>query len=136
MIIDTSALIAASHQERGWETLREAMLSEAGLIPAPVIVELYRVTGDDNNQPDVDVVALLDLITSLKTAVEPFNARDAQSAVIANALYGSGNGKGGALNMLDLMVYGMAKARNLPILFTGTDFPTTDAMIHPASRIG
>jgi ribonuclease VapC len=136
VIIDTSALVAASHREQGWEALRDAMLGQSGLIPAPVIVELYRVTGDQSNLPDPDVVALIDLILSLQIEIASFDGADAQAAITANPLYGSGNHKGGLLNMLELMVYGMSKARGLPILFTGNDFATTDALIHPASRIG
>ena len=60
----------------------------------------------------------------------------ARLSVEANIRYGSGNGKGGKLNLLDLMVYAAAKALDMPILCTGYDFMSTDAKIHPASRIG
>ncbi len=136
MIVDTSALVAVARAEPGWEPIWDALNSELGFIPAPALVELNRVTSDKNNLPHAGVMQLLETLASCKIVVESFNARDAQAAVVANALYGSGNDKGGTLNMLDLMVYAMAKTRALPILFTGNDFPTTDAMIHPASRIG
>ena len=45
-----------------------------------------------------------------------------------------GNSKGGKLNLLDLMVYAVAKRTGRPILCTGRDFASTDADIHPASR--
>ena len=136
MIVDTSALVAVARAERDWEPIWDALQSELGFIPAPVLVELNRVTSDKNNVPHAGVMQLLETLASCKIVIESFSARDAQAAVAANPLYGSGNGKGGLLNMLDLMVYGMAKARGLPILFTGNDFATTDALIHPASRIG
>lgn len=60
----------------------------------------------------------------------------ALAAIVGNERYGSGNGSGGLLNLLDLMVYGAAIETGLPILCTGNDFAATDAMIHPASRIG
>jgi ribonuclease VapC len=40
------------------------------------------------------------------------------------------------LNLLDLMVYAVAKERGMPLLCTGNDFATTDLAIHPASRVG
>ena len=45
-----------------------------------------------------------------------------------------GNSKGGKLNLLDLMVYAVAKRTGRPILCTGRDFASADADIHPASR--
>jgi ribonuclease VapC len=136
LIVDTSALVAVARAERGWEPIWNALHSELGFIPAPALVELSRVTSDKDNLPHAGVTQLLETLASCKIVVESFTARDAQAAITANTLYGSGNGKGGKLNMLDLMVYAMAKARSLPILCTGDDFPTTDALIHPASRIG
>ena len=39
------------------------------------------------------------------------------------------------LNLLDLMVYAVAKERGEPPLCTGNDFATTDLVMHPASRL-
>ena len=67
--------------------------------------------------------------------IVPFDGAAAEAAIGANPNHGKGNGTGGKLNMLDLMVYGVAKVTGLPILCTGRDFAATDALIHPASRI-
>lgn len=123
-------------REAGWEPMWDALISERGFIPAPVIVELHRVTGDAANNQHPNVVVLLDAVASCRISVTPFDDVMAQAAAAANPLYGSGNGRGGKLNMLDLMVYGTAKARALPILCTGQDFAATDALIHSASRTG
>ena len=128
--------MAIVRKERGAELLFDAVSDEVGFIPAPVIVEFHRVTSGEDNQVDPKAARLMDIILSGNVRIAPFDEQSANIAVAANALYGSGNHKGGLLNMLDLMVYGMAKARGLPILFTGHDFATTDALIHPASRIG
>ena len=66
----------------------------------------------------------------------PFTIDHARAAATANFRFGTGNGTGGSLNLLDLMVYGCAKILERPILCTGRDFAATDAAIHPASRIG
>lgn len=135
MIVDTSALIAIISNEEGWEDLRAALLGEPALVPAPVIVELALVSSRDRNEPNRSAQALLDLALSYSAAVEPFSAEDAALSVEAHRLYGRGNGSGGKLNMLDIMVYCMAKRRNRAILCTGRDFVSTDASIHPASRL-
>ena len=135
MIIDTSALVAVLLREDGEETLLDAMLEGVGFIPTPVLVEFERVSSIANNVPDPMAVTLLEKLYLAGLKPVPFSEVHAQVANSANAEYGSGNGKGGKLNMLDLMVYGTAKAMKLPILCTGRDFALTDALLHSASRL-
>ncbi|MEA3010219.1 MAG: ribonuclease VapC [Sphingomonadales bacterium] len=134
MIVDTSALVAVAQGEPGSERLKDA-IGDGGLIPAPVIVEYRRVIsrGGAREAPASEAI-LAKLLVRL--AVEPFTADDADIAAAANRAYGAGNGRGGTLNLLDLMVYATAKRMGLPILCTGRDFASTDALIHPASRTG
>ena len=134
MIIDTSALIAVLKAESGFENLRDALIDPDGLIPAPVIVEYERVSSLIRNLPDPKAAALLDVLTLAGVRVLPLTAEAAAAAAAANFVYGSGNGNGGALNILDLMVYGVAKVTGLPILCTGKDFAATGVTLHPASR--
>jgi ribonuclease VapC len=135
LIVDTSALVAIVKKERSFDILLAALLREAGYIPAPVIVEFHRVTSLFDNAIEPDSADLLSLLLGGGLSIIAFDETAATIATTANGAYGSGNGRGGRLNMLDLMVYGMAKARGLPILCTGSDFATTDALIHPASRL-
>ena len=135
MIVDTSALVAVAYREPGYEPIRDALLSESGRISAPVLVEFHRVTSLDGNRPNPEAVLVIESFTSAQIEIVPFGIAAAMVAVDANPVHGSGNGRGGRLNMLDLMVYGMAKVDGLPILFTGKDFPLTDAQLHPASRL-
>lgn len=134
MIVDTSALIAVLFAEEGAEPLIGALAAETGVIPAPVLVEFHRVAARVHNVRDPDADALITHILSGAITIDAFDAAAAEHAVLANAEYGRGNGRGGMLNILDLMVYGMAKARGEPILCTGMDFAATDADLHPASR--
>ena len=134
MIIDTSALIAILRDEEGRESIRDALLVEGGIIPTPVVVELRRVTARTGNQLHPDASDLLIQLQAERTTIESFTADDADLAVAANAQYGTGNGRGGTLNMLDLMVYGMGRRMERPILCTGKDFAATDIAIHRASR--
>lgn len=136
MIIDTSALVAVLNEEDGSDDLFAAFASGMGLIPAPVIVEYERVTSLKGNRVDPKARALLDILQSFGVKIIAFDVPAAAAAAAANSRYGSGNGRGSPLNMLDLMVYGVARTMVLPILCTGRDFAATDAAIHPASRIG
>ena len=71
--------------------------------------------------------------TQLRSTLAP-DTRHAEIASQANARYGSGNGQGGPLNLLDLMVFAVARERGEPLLCTGKDFAATDLTLHAASR--
>lgn len=134
MIVDTSAIVAVAYREEGGDPIQQALLTEAGIIPAPVLVELRRATALEGNLPHPDVDDLLVELLSGSVTIEPFSAADAELAAAAMAPYGRGNGSGGKLNLLDLMVYGMSKRTRRPVLCTGRDFASTDILLHPASR--
>jgi len=136
LIIDTSALIAVLRGEAGADRISRSLTDERGFLPTPVLVEFHRVAALTGNAINLMARDFLNDLIAHGHSVEPLDAASAFLAIEANATYGSGNGRGGALNMLDLMVYGLAKARNANILCTGKDFASTDAKIHPASRIG
>jgi ribonuclease VapC len=133
LIVDTSALIAVFTREPDHEPILIALLDEDGIIPSPVVVEFFRVVS--RRGWDVSAAnALLDVLTSARQRVIAFSEDDAKVAAKANLQYGSGLGNGGLLNMLDLMVYAVAKTRGQCILCTGRDFASTDVDVHPASR--
>lgn len=134
MIVDTSALVAIHLREAGWEMLREALAEQEAVLPAPVVVEFHLVTSLASNDPDPDAEILLSTLLARSCRVASFSNEDAALSAEAHRLHGRGNGRGGKLNMLDLMVYCMAKRLGHPILCTGRDFASTDAQIHPASR--
>lgn len=136
MIVDTSALVAIVYGEDGIDPILTALASEAGMVITPVLVELRRVTALAHNRPSSVVDRLLAELTRARISIVPFTAGAAEAAVAANPRYGSKGGLGGPLDLLDLMVYGAARDAGQPILCRGTDFASTDALIHPASRAG
>jgi len=136
LIVDTSALIAVARGEIGWKRLSDALSADIGLIPTPVLVEFERVSALKANQRNEQAWNVVEWALRQSIEVAPLDEVSARRAVEANARYGSGSGHSAKLNMLDLMVYGIAKSLNLPILCTGNDFSATDARIHPASRVG
>ena len=136
MIIDTSALVASVYGEEGADAINRAFAYEArtALIPTPVLFEYHRVTSLKANVPNPVALELQVKLLSIGVRLLPFDEAMAMRAAEMNERYGSGNERGGSLNMLDLMVFTAAKAYDLPILCTGKDFPSVGAKIHHASR--
>ena len=59
------------------------------------------------------------------------SAADMNAAYAAFVAFGKGSGHAAALNFGDVFAYALAKVRNLPLLFKGSDFAETD--IQPAT---
>ncbi|PZR82583.1 MAG: VapC toxin family PIN domain ribonuclease [Stutzerimonas stutzeri] len=134
MIIDTSALIAVLINEAGSDALVDAIVAQRGGIPAPAMVEFVRVASNQRFGLRNEAEDLLAKLERRGCATVAFTQDHARIANEAEPLYGSGNGNGGPLNLLDLMVYAVAKERGEPLLCTGKDFAATDIELHPASR--
>lgn len=134
MIVDTSALVAVLRREDGYSPMLDALVREGSLIPAPVLLEFARVAAGEGNVTNPKAEALVAALLGTRAAVLPFGAEAARLATAANEEHGRGNGRGGALNILDLMVLGCARAETRPILCTGRDFAAAGIPLHPASR--
>jgi ribonuclease VapC len=133
VIVDTSALVAILKSEAGHGALLDAIGREGGSLPAPAMLEYDRVTRVTPNAGKA--LELLDLCAQRGLAIVAFTADHARIAADGNGRYGKGNGTGGRLNILDLMVYAVARERGEPLLCTGRDFATTDLVLHAASRL-
>ena len=131
MIVDTSALVAIFKREPGYELLRDAIGLEGGNLPAPALVEYTMVTGTARF---AEANLLMDTFRDQGLVTQRFTAEHAAIAAEANLRFGKGNGRGGVLNLLDLMVYAVAIDYGKPLLCTGKDFATTDIELHAASR--
>lgn len=105
------------------------------VIPAPVLTEISLVTGGHSDGRRERAQILITALLAQNTRIAAFEQRHADITATARDLYGKGNGRGGKLNFGDLMVYAIAKQTGLPLLCTGSDFATTDLVLHPASRI-
>jgi len=134
VIVDTSALVAILRREEGYGPILDALVREESLIPAPVLLEFARVTAGEGNIPNPQAEALISTLLDARTSLLPFGEEAARYAAEANVAHGRGNGRGGLLNNLDLMVLGCARAEERPILCTGRDFAASDADLHAASR--
>lgn len=134
MIVDTSALIAILDEEEGHEELLAALLGETVVLPAPNRLECLAVARGSRFDLGEEAEALIGYLTRFGMTTLAWDAGHATIAAEAQILYGKGNGRGGKLNLLDLMVYAVAIQRGEALLFTGRDFTTTDVLVHPASR--
>jgi ribonuclease VapC len=134
LIVDTSVLIAIIHGEHDAHSLNRAMADAQIVIPAPVITELHLVAQRGGPARIADADDLIASLTEHGAEIAAFEQRHATITATARDLYGKGNGQGGLLNFGDLMVYAIAKDRGMPLLCTGSDFASTDLVLHPASR--
>ena len=127
VIVDSSALLSVIFEEPDSTTFNEALLrsdpilSCASRIEAAVVVQ--RRLGPRGS-------ALLSrLLITYGVRLEAVDAVQTDIALSALANFGKGRGRSPAsLNFGDLFSYALAKARDLPLLYKGTDFGRTDVV--------
>ena len=129
IIVDTSALFAIAANESERDAFIEILDSEKGLISAVTYVESVMVlTGRSKRLASARVD---DLMRASGLEIVPVDESLANAAVNAFDRYGKGRHPA-RLDLSDCFAYGLAKSRNLPLLFKGDDFSKTD--IQPAWR--
>ena len=129
IVVDTSALFAIAADEDERAAFVDILDSEKGLVSAVTYVETVMVlTGRSRRLASARVD---DLIKASGIEIVPVDRNLAAAAVDAFDRYGKGRHPA-RLNLSDCFAYGLAKNRNLPLLFKGDDFPRTD--IVPAWR--
>jgi ribonuclease VapC len=124
MVIDTSAVVAMLLGEppalRIAEALRAAtprLFSAASLVEASIVIE--RRKGIEAGR-ELDFALLRSRIE-----IVPVDHDQAEIARIAWRRFGKSRHPA-ALNFGDCFAYALAKSRDLPLLFVGTDFSQTD----------
>ena len=130
IVIDTSALFALAARE----TERAAFFdildrTDAAFCSTVTYVETTMVLTGRSRIVARDKVQTL--IEDLKIEVVPLDSRAMEGAIVAFDKFGKGRHRA-RLNFSDCFSYGLAKSRNLPLLFKGDDFIHTD--IVPAWR--
>ena len=100
------------------------------LISAGTLMECRILVGREIGLDALENVQTL--LTGANIEIVPFDAPQCEIGVSAYLLYGKGSGHKAQLNFGDCFAYALAKARNLPLLFKGSDFVHTD--IEPALR--
>ncbi len=123
IVIDTSALFAIAARELERTAFIDVLDSQKSLISAVTYVESIMVlTGRSKRLARARVDELMQVFA---LEIVPVDRRAADAAVDAFDRYGKGRHPA-RLNLSDCFAYGLAKSRNLPLLFKGDDFSKTD----------
>jgi ribonuclease VapC len=124
MVVDTSALVAVLFREPERDAFLTA-LSDAPvrLLSAVSFLEASLVIAGRKGAAflaDFDT-----FLAELRVEIVPFGPHEARIARGAFIRFGKGRHRA-ALNFGDCASYALAKARRLPLLYKGNDFPETD----------
>jgi len=119
--IDTSALMAILLKEPAWDALVGVLEREVEIIAsAGTIAEAAVVASKHGVRAELER-----LLERVGVRVVPLDVAGARRVGDAHEAWGKG-GSVSALNFGDCFAYALAKERNCPLLYVGTDFPRTD----------
>lgn len=125
MVVDTSALIAILNGEperhdflNAIDAADQCFISALNLYEAQ-LVALARFGGQG-------LQALAQLVDRLGFSIVAFHRRQAELSAAAYERYGKGVGNPATLNLCDCAAYAFAQQLNMPLLFKGGDFASTD----------
>lgn len=126
MIVDTSAILAILFDEGDAGPIREALaegetrlMSVASYIEAGVRLVHNRASPIPRRQLDR-------LIRAVAIRLESVTIEQGRLAIEAYRDFGKGSGSKAQLNYGDCFAYALAKDKELPLLFKGSDFSHTD----------
>jgi ribonuclease VapC len=129
IVVDTSAVFAIAADEPERSQFIDVLDFQKGLIATVTYVESVMVlTGRSRRLARAQVD---ELIQTFGLEIVAVDRKLATAAVDAFDRYGKGRHRA-RLNLSDCFAYGLARSRNLPLLFKGDDFLRTD--IVPAWR--
>ena len=124
MIVDSSALIAFSSREPGWESISKALLTgEAASISSVTWLETSIVLSGDRYRFTPEQLGTLFRLTRM--AMIDFTSQHTYAAIDAYRRYGRGNHPA-RLNFGDCSSYATAVLAGEPLLYVGDDFAQTD----------
>lgn len=125
MTVDTSALIAILRNESDAAAYAEA-IARAGVrrLSAANYVETAAVI--DGSRDPVASRRFDDLVREAGLVIEAVTPAQARIARDAYRDFGRGSGHPAQLNFGDCFAYALARDKNEPLLFKGTDFSRTD----------
>ena len=127
IVVDTSAFVAVFRQEKGWRECEGALSYAAKVwVPASCRVEVALL-----RRAGADFFDWFEAITGAPVYGTAELVPDVVQLAIATARrYGKGSGHPAQLNFGDCFSYAVARHRDMPLLFVGTDFSHTD--VRPA----
>jgi ribonuclease VapC len=130
IVVDTSAIVSIIRQEDDASIFADIIDDQdRTLISAVSFVETSMVV--NGRRLDVDLANIEEILVAMSIEVAPLSLDDGKAAVSGFMRFGKGRHRA-RLNFADCFSYGLAKSRNIPLLFKGDDFVHTD--IVPAWR--
>jgi ribonuclease VapC len=128
MFIDASAIVALLTREADAADLLKRLEAARNPITSPIaifeaVLALCRKRRATVDEARRDVRDFLDLAG---ITVVPITEDEAATALDAFSRYGKGMGHPAQLNLGDCFAYAVAKNRDVPLLFKGSDFSETD----------
>lgn len=132
MFVDASAIVAILSCEPEADAFADVIEGSDAAITSPIAVfeatlGLCRIRHAAVEEAAADVAEFLSVA---RIRCVPIATEEAATALAAFARYGKGRGHPAQLNLGDCFAYAMARNRQVPLLFKGNDFTTTD--IEPA----
>ncbi len=131
MVIDTSALAAVIFHEPERDRFLDILTRDPELIVSAVTLHETSIVVVGRKRDTRAAIEVDNLLARFGVEILPVDAEGARAARAAYFQYGRGYHPAG-LNLADCFPYSLAKSRNEPLLFKGTDFLKTD--IVPAWR--
>lgn len=123
--VDTSALSAIAFRESdAGDFIRELSSAKRMCMSAGTAVEMHLVIGRRGG--DLLVHEMNQLLDEFEVELVDVDAEQVELARRAFGQFGKGNGHPAHLDFGDLFAYALAKARNIPLLYKGSDFARTD----------
>ena len=127
LVLDTSALMALLLEEPEAEDLLEQAARATALhLSAASRLELTLVS--EGNRIGAEASEVDQLLRSLAVGVVPFDQNQLHWALKGWRQFGKGRRQAG-LNLGDCFSYGLAMTLDLPLLFKGEDFRSTDVKV-------
>lgn len=126
LVVDSSALLCILRREEEAGEFRRILTgSGRRFIAAPILVEAHMAARGRLGPPGPS--ALRQLIYLYRIEIVSFDEVHVRFALEACDRFGKGRGQNPAcLNLGDCYSYALARARALPLLCKGEDFPQTD----------
>ena len=125
IVLDSSALIAVSNDEPERQKFQEIVAAaDRCLISSMTHFEVRMVTFGRFVAAGIE--RLTRWMAVFEPEIVPFDVHQADVAFAAFQIYGKGFHAKARLNFGDCASYALAKSRNVPLLFKGSDFAATD----------
>ena len=121
IVIDASAIVAILSGEPTGERAGSGVTSPIAVYEAALGLRRKRICSVAEAEHDV-----LEFLALVGAEVAPLDRDAAHEALDAFSRFGKGTGHPAQLNLGDCFAYAQARARGLPLLFTGHDFARTD----------